>query len=138
MPLIWLKRNYIPLKKYPDLRFLLDMGISSRIAPWLKNQGHEAIHLNDENLFQLPDKAILEKAVREDRIILTADMDFGQLLALNKSQQASVIQFRVSDFTPDNIESKLELLFKKFADELDGNFLITIEDYRIRYRRLPI
>ena len=94
--------------------------------------------MNDENLFQLPDKAILEKAVREDRIILTADMDFGQLLALNKSQQASVIQFRVSDFTPDNIESKLELLFKKFADELDGNFLITIEDYRIRYRRLPI
>jgi predicted nuclease of predicted toxin-antitoxin system len=53
------------------------MGISSRIALWLKNQGHEAIHLNDENLFQLPDKAILEKAVREDRIILTADMDFG-------------------------------------------------------------
>ena len=138
MPLIWLKRNYIPLKKYPDLRFLLDMGIASRIALWLKNQGHEAIHLNDENLFRLPDKAILEKAMSENRIILTADMDFGQLLALNKSQLASVIQFRVSDFTPDNIERKLELLFEKFADQLDGNFLITIEDYRIRYRRLPI
>lgn len=120
------------------MRFLLDMGISSRVASWLRNQGYDAIHLNDENLFQLPDKVIMEKAMSENRIILTADMDFGQLLALNKLQQASVIQFRVSDFTPINIEAKLELLFKKFADQLDGSFLITIEDYRIRYRKLPI
>jgi predicted nuclease of predicted toxin-antitoxin system len=113
------------------------MGISSRVAAWLKNQGHDAVHLNDEHLFHLPDKLIIEKAITEDRIILTADMDFGQLLALNKFRQASIIQFRVSDFTA-NIENKLNLLFEKFSDQFDEDFLITVEDNRIRYRKLPI
>lgn len=120
------------------MRFLLDMGISQRVALWLRDCKHDAIHLNDENLYNLPDKLIIEKAVKEKRIILTADMDFGQLLAFNKLQQASVIQFRVSDFTPVNIQSKLELLFDKFEEQLDSDFLITVEDNRIRFRKLPI
>lgn len=120
------------------MRFLLDMGIAQSVALWLKSQGHDAIHLNDEFLYKLQDIAILEKAVHEKRIILTTDMDFGQLLAFNKTQQASVIQFRTSVFTSINIREKLELLFKEFSDQLDGEFIITIEDKRIRFRKLPI
>src|SRR5580692_8470870 len=99
------------------------MGISGSIATWLKSQGHDAVHLNDEKLHSLSDKLIIEKAINEKRIILTADMDFGQLLALNKSQQASVIQFRTSDFTPANIKNKLQLLFEQFSDQLTGDFI---------------
>lgn len=120
------------------MRFLLDMGIAANVALWLKNQGHDAIHLNDENLYTLEDDSIIEKAIDEDRIIITSDMDFGQLLALNRFRQASVIQFRTSDFTPVNIQNKLELLFTKFSNQLDGDFIITIEDNRIRFRKLPI
>lgn len=65
-------------------------------------------------------------------------MDFGQLLALNKSIQISVIQFRVSDFTSLNIQTKLELLFADLSDLLDEAFIITVEDKRIRFRKLPI
>jgi predicted nuclease of predicted toxin-antitoxin system len=114
------------------------MGISASLTNWLNSIGHDAVHLNDEKLFQLPDKLIFQKAIIEKRIILTADMDFGQLLAFNQSGIASVIQFRTSDFKPENIKSKLELLFEKFQDQLDGDFLITIEDNRIRFRKLPI
>jgi predicted nuclease of predicted toxin-antitoxin system len=120
------------------LRFLLDMGVSQSIAVWLKSQGHDAIHLNDQGLFKLSDILILEKAVNEKRIILTTDMDFGQLLAFNKSQRASVIQFRTSVFTPANIREKLELLFEGFSDQLSLPFIITVEDVRIRFRKLPI
>jgi len=114
------------------------MGIVQSVSLWLKSQGHDAIHLNDENLFELPDILILEKAVVEKRIILTTDMDFGQLLAFNKSHKVSVIQFRTSTFEPFNIRNKLELLFEEFSNELDGDFIITIEDNRTRFRKLPI
>jgi predicted nuclease of predicted toxin-antitoxin system len=134
----WLKKDYIQFKKSPELRFLLDMGISQSVASWLRGQGHDAVHLNDENLNKLPDTSILEKAVTEKRIIITTDMDFGQLLAFNKSCQTSVIQFRTSAFTPVNIRQKLELLFVEFSDQLAGDFIITIEDNRIRLRKLPI
>ena len=114
------------------------MGISQSVASWLKEQGHDALHLNDENLYNLQDNLILEKAIGEKRIILTSDMDFSQLLAFNKSQQASVIQFRTSSFTSENIKNKLQLLFEKFTNQLDADFIITVEDTRIRYRKLPI
>jgi len=120
------------------LRFLLDMGIAQSVASWLKSQGHDAIHLNDESLNKLVDISILEKAIDEERVIITTDMDFGQLLAFNKFKQASVIQFRTSVFTPGNIRQKLELVFDGFTDQLDENFIITIEDNRIRFRKLPI
>jgi hypothetical protein len=65
-------------------------------------------------------------------------MDFGQLLALNKSQQVSLIQFRISNFKPAVVKNKLELLFDKSHNQLDGDFIITVEDERIRFRNLPI
>ncbi|WP_295672705.1 DUF5615 family PIN-like protein [uncultured Mucilaginibacter sp.] len=120
------------------MRFLLDMGIAQSVALWLNSQGHNAVHLNDENLYHLPDTLIIEKAIAENRIILTSDMDFGHLLAFNQSQMVSVIQFRTSVFTLENIRTKLEHLFETFSNQLEGNFIITIEDSRIRHRKLPI
>ena len=114
------------------------MGISQSVASWLKNQGHDAIHLNEESLHLLKDLSILEKAIAEERTVITTDMDFGQLLAFNKHAHASIIQFRTSVFTPDNIRQKLELVFDKFSSQLDEGFIITVEDNRIRFRKLPI
>ena len=114
------------------------MGIAQSVSSWLKSQEHDAIHLNDEELYKLSDISIIEKALNERRIIVTTDMDFGQLLAFNKSHKVSVIQFRTSTFTPLNIQNKLELLFEEFSNQLDGDFIITIEDNRTRFRELPI
>jgi len=114
------------------------MGISQSVASWLKNIGHDAVHLNDESLHQLKDLSILEKAIAEKRTVITTDMDFGQLLAFSKHSRASVIQFRTSIFTPLNIREKLELVFERFSDQLDEGYIITVEDNRIRFRKLPI
>ena len=138
MRLTWLKKNYTPFKKFPDLRFLLDMGIAQSVSVWLKGLGHDALHLNDEGLFKLADNYILEKAAEESRIILTTDMDFGQLLAFNQNLLAPVIQFRTSTFTPSNIREKLELFFERFPSQPDEMFIITFDDNRMRYRKLPL
>ena len=120
------------------MRFLLDMGISQSVATWLKSMGHDAMHLNDESLHQLKDLFILQKAIAEQRTILTTDMDFGQLLAFSKYHQASVIQFRTSVFTPFSIREKLKLVFERFSIQLEEGYIITVEDNRIRFRKLPI
>jgi predicted nuclease of predicted toxin-antitoxin system len=120
------------------LKFLLDMGIGQSVAVWLNTLGHDAKHLNDENLYDLPDEAIIEKAIAEKRIVITTDMDFGHLLAFDKTKQVPVIQFRTSIFTSLNIRTKLDLLFKEFSNELEDDFIITIEDNRIRFRKLPL
>jgi predicted nuclease of predicted toxin-antitoxin system len=120
------------------LRFLLDMGISVKVFLWLNNKGYDAIDLSSLGLHTLPDIEIVKKARAEERIILTSDMDFGHLLAFTKLSTISVVQFRTSNFTAAYIIEKLELLLDKFPDQLKSGYLITVEDGKIRLRKLPI
>jgi predicted nuclease of predicted toxin-antitoxin system len=60
------------------MKFLADMGISPRTVTFLRELGHEAVHLHEEGLERLGDTAILAKARKEGRILLTHDLDFGE------------------------------------------------------------
>jgi predicted nuclease of predicted toxin-antitoxin system len=61
------------------MRFLADMGVSPLTVEALRQNGYEAVHLIEEGLERLPDPAILQKAKQEERIVLTFDLDFGDL-----------------------------------------------------------
>jgi len=120
------------------MRFLLDMGISNIVDAWLISIGYDSTHIRDNGLHRLEDILIIDKALKEERIILTSDMDFGQLFADTKTDKISLIQFRITDFTSVNIIDKLQLIFDKFSDHLTTGHIITVEDDRIRLRKLPI
>ena len=121
------------------LRFLLDMGISYQVANWLNSLEHDAIHLSIEGLHTMDDFLIVEKAIEENRIILTADMDFGHILAFNKSHYVSIIQFRIADLSPAIIISKLNIVFDKFSRQLDTHHvIITVQENKVRLKELPL
>lgn len=77
------------------MRFLADMGVAKRVVNWLNEEGHDAVHLRDEKLHKLPDVDIFAKAFSEQRIILTFDLDFGEIVALSGGKSVSVILFRL-------------------------------------------
>ena len=68
------------------MRFLADMGVDARVVQWLKERGHDALHLRDEGLHRLPNGEIFNKAPREHRVLLTFDLDFGEIAALTKGR----------------------------------------------------
>ena len=53
------------------------LGISPRGVAALRQQGHDALHLQEQDLGDMPDPEILAKARAEGRILLTFDLDFG-------------------------------------------------------------
>ncbi|MBI5199578.1 MAG: DUF5615 family PIN-like protein [Nitrospirae bacterium] len=59
------------------MKFLADMGIAMRIVEWLRAKGYDAVHLREEGLHKLSDRDVFRKAVNENRIVLTFDLDFG-------------------------------------------------------------
>ena len=61
------------------MRSLADMGVAGRVVGWLRREGHDAVHLRDQGLHRLPDPEIFLKAAREERIVLTFDLDFGEI-----------------------------------------------------------
>lgn len=114
------------------------MGVSYKVAQWLNSVGHNAIHISSEGLHTMEDFLIIEKAIKENRIILTADMDFGQILAFNEAYAVSVIQFRIIDLSPANIISKLAIVFGRFSSQLvTERVIITVQENKVRLKSLP-
>jgi predicted nuclease of predicted toxin-antitoxin system len=120
------------------MKFLIDMGLAQSTAKFLRNQGHEAVHLRDVGLQRLKDEQIITKALAEDRIILTHDLDFGRLVALSRSQLPSVITFRLKDMRAAQVNFYLREALQHSAEALKSGALISISEEGIRVRRLPV
>jgi predicted nuclease of predicted toxin-antitoxin system len=74
----------------------------------------------------------------ENRIVLTFDLDFGDLLAAGSHHLPSVILFRLRDQTPRSVNPRLLALLLEREEDLLAGALVIVEDNRYRLRRLPI
>ena len=120
------------------MRFLVDMALSPALADWLVTQGHDAVHASALGLARAPDPEIIERARDEDRIIVTADLDYPRLLALAKSSRPGLILFRGGSYTDQEVIARFARVLE-LAGEADlPASLVTVERSRIRRRRLPI
>jgi len=120
------------------MRFLADMGISQAVAEWLRSSGHEVLHLRDEGLHRLPNGEIFLKAVRETRIVLTFDLDFGEILALVGQQRVSIILFRLHNTRSINVIGRLKAVLRDSFEPLEQGAIVVVEEARHRIRRLPL
>lgn len=120
------------------MKFLADAGISMATVLALRERGYDAVHLREEGLQRLPDRNVMEKAIAEQRIVLTFDLDFGDLLALGVEKGPSVVIFRLRDETPASVNPRLIHVLQDRASELESGALIIVEDSRYRMRRLPM
>lgn len=120
------------------MRFLGDVGVSISTLRSLREAGYDAVHLREQNQHRLPDDAILEKAAEEERIVITFDLDFGDLLAAAGQRLPSVIIFRLHNQTPLNVSNRLFDILSVEAPRLEAGAVIIVEDTRYRVRCLPI
>ncbi len=72
----------------------MDNALSHLVAEGLRKAGNEASHLRDYGMAAAEDEAIFELAARDERVIVSADTDFGALLSLRQETRPSVILLR--------------------------------------------
>ena len=121
------------------MKFLIDNALSPALAALLQQAGHDAIHVRSIGLQRADDDVIFERAAIENRIVVSADADFGTLLALRSSQQPSVIQFRgEGSRRPDALARTLLANLPQLIDALENGSIVTFEPARVRVRLLPI
>lgn len=80
----------------------------------------------------------LERAGRENRVVVSADTDFGTILALRERKEPSVLIFRHFSNRPEIQLKALISNLSTIAGDLDSGSVVVIEEFRIRIRRLPI
>jgi predicted nuclease of predicted toxin-antitoxin system len=82
------------------MKFLVDSALSPWMAAELRRAGHDTVHARELGLAAAPDREVLDRAAREGRVLLTADTDFGTLLAPTGARRPWVVVFRQTDKRP--------------------------------------
>jgi len=120
------------------MKFLADIGISPKSIDFLKGLGFEAVHLSELGLHKLPDSEILAKARSENFVVLTHDLDFGDLLAASGGRMPSVIIFRLRNMKADNVNRYLRTILSSYQSNLERGLIVSVSERAIRVRELPI
>jgi len=121
------------------MRLLIDENLSPRVARLLREAGHDAAHVVEVGLGDTDDPFILGAAADDARTIVTADTDFGALLAARGTSSPSVVMLRSSDhLTPDEQARLVSAVLTRVGDELEDGAIASVTSERIRLRSLPI
>lgn len=114
------------------------MGVSTAVVEWLRTQGHDAVHLREQGLQRAADLDIFAKAIAEQRVVLTFDLDFGEIAALSQGQKASVILFRLQNARTTHVIDRLAAVLASCVPALEHGAVVIAEESRHRVRLLPV
>lgn len=120
------------------MKFLLDECISTRLAPLLAEAGHDIVHISDRDLAGYVDDEVLAAARHEERVLVSADTDFGELLAKQGLALPSVVIFRQGNRGPEHQAVTLLGNLDEVAEDLDAGAIVVFTNDNIRIRMLPV
>jgi|SRR5919106_246839 predicted nuclease of predicted toxin-antitoxin system len=119
------------------MRFLVDANLSPRVAEWLRSKGHDAVHVFDVGLNRAGDRRIFEEAASRRQILLTSDLDFGEILA-RSSGRVSVVILRLRSNATATVTARLGVALAQAASALEDGAVVIVGEASVRLRRLPL
>jgi predicted nuclease of predicted toxin-antitoxin system len=120
------------------VKIVIDMNLGKDWIDRLAANNHEAVHWSSVGNAAAPDGDIMDWASTNSHVVLTADLDFGTLLAASNAAAPSVIQLRTSNTLPDYAGPKVLFALRQAQIDIEEGALVTVDDDRFRVRPLPI
>jgi predicted nuclease of predicted toxin-antitoxin system len=118
------------------MRFLLDMNISPAIGDELRADGHDVLHARGAGLGHLPDREIFARASANHRVLISFDLDFGDIAASRNIGGPGVLLLRLRSPLRPHMLNRLRVAITTAGTLLDKGAIVIVEDARIRIRRL--
>ncbi len=120
------------------MKFLLDENVEHRVATFLTTAGHNVTTITDDYTPGMSDRAVLQQAVAEGRILITNDRDFGELIFKEQLPHRGVIYFRLPlDTTATDKIGQLQRLLTTHSADLGGFIVVQPDTMRIRPPHAP-
>lgn len=116
------------------MKYLADENIEKPIVDWLRDKGEDVYYVPEESP-SLKDSEIINIAKEENRILLTNDKDFGELVFRQKKVPKGVILIRAANQSSSNKLELIKDLLKKAEKEIEENFVV-VNEAGIRIRKM--
>ena len=113
------------------MKLLLDTCVSGLAAAYLADLGHDVTWMGSESP-DPGDEAIIERAFREQRVLITIDKDFGELAIVHGRRHAGIL--RLAGFSSKEQGPRCHLALSRIGPELEGGAIGTLERGRLRVR----
>jgi len=121
------------------MRLLLDANLSPRVAESLRTAGFDAAHVADLGLVTATDDGIFDRAAADGFVVVTADSDFGALLAMRRATSPSVVHLRhVAELVAEVHTKLLVANLPHIAEDLDRGAIVSLSPTRLAVRDLPL
>lgn len=105
------------------LRFLVDIGVSKKVEEWFLENGYDMKSVRDINP-RMDDDKILNIAVSENRMVITMDKDFGELVYNSGLSHSGVLLLRLEDAKSDEKVRTIAAILTEHSDKLSNNFCV--------------
>ena len=119
------------------MKFLIDNPLSPEVADGLQAAGHDAVHVRTRSLHEAPDQVVFQTVLVEERVLVSADADFGALLVPGRHTRPSLILFRHG--SPRRPSEQTKALLKNlpaFSEDLTRGAIVVFRRNKIRIRKL--
>ncbi|ABU58848.1 DUF5615 family PIN-like protein [Roseiflexus castenholzii] len=118
------------------MKFLLDQDVYAVTARFLSSLGPDVVPVSHIGLSQARDEDLLKTAQEQNRIFVTRERDFGNLVFV-KALGAGVLYLRISPSTQNAVHNELERVLNTYPEEELKKAFVVIEPDGYRFRRLP-
>ena len=108
------------------MKFLVDECVDAEVTAWLRKQGYDVTAIV-EIASASSDDQVLKRALAENRILVTLDKDFGDLVFRGGQEHCGVILLRTLNWQPEQFIALLSDVLVKHGHELDYNFIVATE-----------
>jgi predicted nuclease of predicted toxin-antitoxin system len=116
------------------VRWLIDECVDAGLAALLSESGHDVVYMSDIAP-RAADPEVMKRADRENRLLLTEDKDFGDLVFRQARPVPGLIRVRINPARRLRKGARLLAAIDRFGDSLFGHYTV-IEDARFRSRPL--
>ena len=113
------------------MRCVVDECAGPSVAAWLTLLGHDVYSVFDETP-GMADEDVLAKAASEERILITIDKDFGEMIFRERREHKGVILLRLSDERSFNKIAVLQEVLENYSERIPGQF-VTATENKIRF-----
>ena len=114
------------------MKFLVDMGVGKKVENWLKGNGFDVLSVRDIDS-RAKDSQILRWAIDQQRMIITMDKDFGELVYNSGKHHAGVLILRLEDADGDTKVMVTKKILTEYYDKIESHFCV-FQDGRLRIR----